>query len=236
MANQRLDAKLLTKLANRTGKNLKYLREQISRKASRQGISSEAALIIWAKELGIGTASALRKSSGEIRHEVRTASPTAPAPKTPVRDYRKAGDRATSQKAAFRNAIDNLLHDDELRSRCRDLLTAPRHFDRVFREATTLLETRIKKIAGIKQRMEFGDLVGKVLNPDPLKAVLVVSNEQAEHQGFFYMCRGLGLSFRNPAHHSLSEKFSREDALKFCAFVDTVLSVLKTATVHPERA
>src|SRR5262245_12428567 len=72
MAKRRINPSLLEKMANRSGKSQKYLREQISRKAGKQGISSAAAQIVWAKELGIGTANALNKLPADVREEVRS--------------------------------------------------------------------------------------------------------------------------------------------------------------------
>src|SRR3989339_894652 len=76
MAKSRLDIKWLKKLAEKTGKSLKYLREQISKKANQQGISSEAALILWAKTMRLGTAVYKRSLSSNIQEEVRSALPS----------------------------------------------------------------------------------------------------------------------------------------------------------------
>jgi hypothetical protein len=37
------------------------------------------------------------------------------------------------------------------------------------------------------------------------------------------------LAFRNPTHHKITDKYRREDALKVCAFIDNILSVLEGA-------
>jgi uncharacterized protein (TIGR02391 family) len=232
MPQKRLNPALLLKMAKKTGKSEKYLGEQISRKAGRQRISSTAAQLVWARELGIGIANALQKLSPEAREEVRSAGagPSIAPPRT------SNGKRSTTQKRKAEPitaaTIDTLLHDVQLRGRCRDLLRAKKHFDRVFREATTVLDDRLKKKTGITN-MNPEKLVGKALNPST--AVLEVSADKAEQEGFHSICRGIMLAFRNKAHHSLSDKFTREDALKFCSFIDTVLGVIDQAIIHPDR-
>jgi uncharacterized protein (TIGR02391 family) len=235
MPQKRLNEPLLQKMVAKTGKGKKYLREQISKKASKQGISSTAAQLIWAKQLGLGIANALHKLPADLRQEVRSVGVPLPS---------AASSRTTNGKTAApqrRNAepitaatIDILLQDAQLRTRCKDLLQAKKHFDRVFREATTVLDDRLKKKTGITD-MNPKNLVGKALTPDPAKAVIEVSSEKSEQEGFHGICMGIILAFRNKTHHSLSEKFTREDALKFCSFIDTVLGVIEQATVHLDR-
>src|SRR3989442_1264689 len=71
MPQKRLNPELLAKMAEKSGKSQQYLREQISRRASRQSISSTAAQLVWAKALGIGIAHAFNKAPMEVREEVR---------------------------------------------------------------------------------------------------------------------------------------------------------------------
>lgn len=227
MSKARLDPKLLKKLGERTNHKEKYLREQISKKASRGNISSEAVLILWAKKEEIGTAVYQRKLPADIRAEVRDFLPSifAVGQKTRVQKEKVK----LEKKSSLSLAIEYLIQDEELYDRCGDLIRARRNFDRVFREATTVLEDRIKRLSNVKG-MRPVDLVGKVLNPDPIKAILKVSEEKFEQEGFFSICKGLMLSFRATTHHELSDKFSREDALKFCGFVDSLLSILGQAS------
>lgn len=234
MPQKRLNEVLLKKMAAKTDKAEQYLREQISKKAGRQGISSTAAQLVWAKELGIGIANALHKVPADVREEVRSVGAIASA--VPLRMTN--GKRSSTQKGKAEPitgaTVDTLLHDAQLRGRCRDLLRAKKHFDRVFREATTVLDDRLKKKTGISN-MNPENLVGKALNPDPSKAVLEVSADKAEQEGFYSICKGIMLMFRNKTHHSLNDKLTREDALKFCSFIDTVLGVIDQAIIHSDR-
>ncbi len=233
MPELRLDASLLDKMAVRYGKPKKYMREQVSKRAARSGISSSAAQLVWAKELGIGVANRLAKVSAEIRQEVRSVAEGGGITGTAVNQPHKA--RSAQKAEPITSAtIRTLLLDDQLYARCKDLLQAPRHYDRVIREATTVLDDRLKKITGIKN-MNPENLVGKVLNPDPSRAVIEISADRSEQDAVYSICKGIMLGFRNPAHHSLSDKFTREDALKFCGFVDTALGLIQKGTVHPDR-
>lgn len=233
MAQKKLNPDLLDKMVKKTRKSKQYLREQVSRRASRHAVSSLAAQLLWARELGLGIATALNRADSGVRDEVRSSPPETP---THAAHGRRRPVRSFQQKKGpnLGAAINFLLEDSELRDRCRDLLLARRHYDRVVREATTVLDSRLKSVSGISG-MNPSALVGKALAPDPARAVVIVSTEKDEQEGFFYICRGVMQAFRNKAHHTLSDAFTQADALKFCGFIDTILSVVGKGQVHPER-
>src|ERR1035437_3738906 len=76
MPAPRLSPQLLDKLANKTGKSKQYLREQISKSASRRGVSSEAVLVNRANKAGISAGRYLNSLSADIREEVRALNGT----------------------------------------------------------------------------------------------------------------------------------------------------------------
>ena len=41
--------------------------------------------------------------------------------------------------------------------------------------------------------------------------------------------------FRNETHHNLSEKFTREEALQICGFIDNAVTLLDGAIFHKDR-
>lgn len=227
-----LDAGLMGKLVTKTGKPLKYVREQISKRAGRQGISSEAALILWAKEHDIGTSTYQRGLEPHIQEQVRAGLPAVfSSPRSATKGNGEQHNEVEPKAVSpVRAAIDYLLSDEELKRRCMVMLTARRDFDRAFREATTVLDDRLKKLAKIKGKVNPDALVAQVLHPD--RAILVVSEHEDEQTGFFHLIKGLMLAFRNPAHHSLDDKLTREDALRFCGFVDALLTILGKARVN----
>lgn len=232
MAKLRLDQNLLGKIAQKTRKKPQYLREQISRRAGKLGVSSLAAQVMWAQDLRIGVTSVLNRFA-EIREEIRSAQGQRSGPvQRTIKAHSARQKRKTKPISAA--TIDALLQDEQLRQRCKDLLTANKHFDRVFREATTVLDDRLQ-VKSTLDGMKPSDLVGKALNPDPQKAIIVVSQKPNEQEGFHAICRGLVSAFRNRAHHRLSARFSREDALKFCGFIDTILGIIEASPVHLDR-
>jgi len=235
MPKRQLDDDLLGKLEVRTGKSKQYLREQISRKAGKLGVSSLAAQLAWAKQMGIGITHALNRTSAEVREELRSAQVLPPIRGAGyiAHEHSKSA-KPKKEKRITGATIDTLLQDKQLQDRCKDLLLATKHFDRAFREATTVLDDRLKKKSGIKNLNPL-NLVGKAINPDPQKAIIEVSAEKDEQEGFHGICKGVMLAFRNKSHHELSDKFTREDALKFCGFIDAILGILEQANLHPER-
>lgn len=67
----RLDKKLVAKLASKLDKKPKYVREQLSKRANRKGITSEAELIDWARSEKIGTGTYLRQQPAHIQEQAR---------------------------------------------------------------------------------------------------------------------------------------------------------------------
>lgn len=78
----RLDKKLLTKLAEKLGKSEQYTREQISKKASQNRVSSEAYFVHWLNIVGIGSANFRRGLDQHIKSEILSLHPSEPTVKT----------------------------------------------------------------------------------------------------------------------------------------------------------
>lgn len=232
-----LDQDLLKKIAAKVGKPIQYIREQTSKRAAKLSVTSEAAQVLWAKELGLGTGFALRRLPPHVHQQVQTALPGSSGRTTrhPAGSPTKRAQKV-SPAAQVRAATDFLLSDDELRGRCRDLLARPKHLDRVLREATTILENRIKNLSELTGAINPEPLVNRALNPDLGKAILLISTEPTEQAGFHAICRGIVLAFRHRAHHQLDDKVTPEHALKLCAFIDVLLDILGKATRRVSEA
>ncbi|MEX1205677.1 MAG: TIGR02391 family protein [Dongiaceae bacterium] len=129
-------------------------------------------------------------------------------------------------------SIYNSIQDAELKERCSDLLSAPGNFDRVINQATQVLEDRIRTKAEADRSLTGTQLVNAVMKTDVNATVLKLSDNADEHEGICHVCRGVMLAFRNPTHHTITDQFSREDALKVCAFIDNLLRLVDRAEVR----
>ena len=121
-------------------------------------------------------------------------------------------------------ALYKSLEDSELKKRCEDILLGDDVFDRAINQATQVLEDRIKNKAGLSKSKLIGlPLVNKAIHKDLNETYLKFSNEPDIQEGYSNLIKGVISIYRNPTHHSLGYKCSREYALKTCAFIDDLL-------------
>jgi hypothetical protein len=227
----------MQKLATRLGKpDLTHINKLVSRRAARLGISSEAALVLLAKEHGIGAATYQRRLDASKQAEVRDGLPAAFAQERTSGNATMQSNRGTSRprivskRAALKAAIEYLIQDAELRSRCTDILLASGNFDRPINQATQVLEDRIRTKAQPPKKMVGENLVNYAYNEDLSRTVLTVASNDAEDQrGFTQILRGVVPAFRNRTHHHLTNAFSREEALRVCGFIDVLIRVVDSS-------
>jgi hypothetical protein len=156
--------------------------------------------------------------------EVRDALPAIFAPGTPR--ARSKPNKATgvprtgiSKKASLKLAIEYLIQDPILLSRCQDILMASSNFDRAINQATQILEDRIRTKAQPPQKLTGEKLVGYSFRR-------VASNDSDDQRGFTQILRGIVPAFRNLTHHHIIDRVSREEAMRVCGFVDVLLRVV----------
>jgi uncharacterized protein (TIGR02391 family) len=225
-----LDKKIMTKLAKKLGKSSTVdINKMVYGRASRQGISSEAALIQLAREHGIGSATYQGKLDPTKQAEARTNLPILLGAGNHRGTATKPGRKGNilSAKAAYKATIASLIQDDELRERCADLLVANKHFDRAINQATLVLEDRMRHKAQPLKKLVGENLVGFAFNEELAKTVLQVSSADSDDQrGFTQILRGIVPTFRNKTHHHVTATFGREDAMRVCGFIDVLLRIV----------
>lgn len=94
-----LDQALLRKVAARLGKTPQYIREQASKRANREGVASPAALVMWARDLGIGVGSAVKKLEPHVQQQLSVPRVVPPAGSAPRPRSGPQAPRRTSRKS-----------------------------------------------------------------------------------------------------------------------------------------
>ncbi|MGH7032806.1 MAG: TIGR02391 family protein [Stellaceae bacterium] len=235
MGKRILDPVLMQKVAKKRGKSVQRIAETVSKKAGKLGIASEAALILLAKEDGIGTAHFQRKLDPAIQSQVRDALPSifVPVSRAPGNGAAKKSGGSSrrkapiSGKAAVSLAIEYLIQDQMLLGRCSDLLKAKSNFDRPINQATQILEDRIRGKAQLGKGPTGDAVVNLAFKEDTDKTVLRVESADPDDQrGFTQILRGIVAAFRNKTHHQLTDTFSRQEAMRVVGFIDVLLRVV----------
>ena len=123
--------------------------------------------------------------------------------------------------------LPSLIQDEELRTRCSDLLAAEGQYDRVIREACVILEDRVRKAAGFgKDRVGTGLMQSAF---DAKSGPLQLSDHEQEQVGYMNIYSGVIAAYRNAAGHNVIDTYTQEDALRFVSMVDLLLEMVRCA-------
>ena len=128
------------------------------------------------------------------------------------------------------------IEDKDLKDRCGDILLGETAFDRAVNQATQILEDRIKVKAGLSGNNIIGlSLISKAVHSKIDKTILKFSDDAYVQEGFSNLFKGIISIYRNPTHHSLTFECSREYALKFCAYIDELLTQIEASEIIEEN-
>ena len=126
------------------------------------------------------------------------------------------------------------INDDELRNRTSDILSAPANYDRALREATTILEDRIRgkvpdlsKLIPKTSDMTGENLINKLLSP---KDPVLVCRDRHRQGPLFRMFGGVVAYLRNPSHHSVDDNVKWSWAWSVVGLVDQLLDELESTS------
>lgn len=128
-------------------------------------------------------------------------------------------------------ALYNAIADSELQKRCGDiLLEASGAFDRVINQATQVLEDRIKKKAKLQDTTLIGlPLVCRAIHSKLDITILKFSDNEEIQDKYSVLFKGIIGVYRNSTHHGVDYECTREDALKFCAYIYNLLKEVEKA-------
>jgi hypothetical protein len=230
VANQRLDQDLLNKVAKKTDKDsLPAVRNRVSKLASKLGISSEAALVVLARDLKLGHNKALRNLTADQRAEFRSTS-VPPARIGRVASSEPTAPKIISDQKVIREAVARLFTDPDMKQRVSDLVTARKHYDRPISEATKILEIRIRDKAPADKKNLVGlRLVSATFDQEYAKSHAKIGHDPKEHEGYVLQIRGVVSAFRNPTHHKIIDTFNQSDALSICAYINLLIKIVESA-------
>lgn len=134
------------------------------------------------------------------------------------------------------NDLYNSLTDTNLKERCVDLISADNHYDRVFNQATQVLENCIKEKANLTNTKMIGmNLVSKAIHSKLEQTILVFSEDEAEQEAWAALFKGIIGVYRNSTHHGLKFECTREDAIKFCSYVDLLIKELDKCSINESQ-
>lgn len=121
--------------------------------------------------------------------------------------------------------LPSLISDEQLKHRCRDLLEAGEHYDRVVREACVILEDRVRQEIEAEKNVVGVNLMRRAFSPKvgPIR----LSGEEEEQKGIMNMYAGLMAFFRNSTGHNVIDTYDQQEALQFVVLVDLLLSMVK---------
>jgi uncharacterized protein (TIGR02391 family) len=156
------------------------------------------------------------------------AAETTPKPQRDAQEAWVETARLKRRLQIAERSLPSLIADDELRRRCEDLLAADEHHDRVVREASVILEDRVRKAIGAGKNVVGVPLMQKAFSPN--NNLLRLSDHDQEQVGAMQIYSGVMAFFRNEAGHNLIETYGQEDALRFVVFVDLLLAMVRRAT------
>jgi uncharacterized protein (TIGR02391 family) len=235
MGSRILNAKIVEKLCKARRLTPNAVRVKVSQLAAKLGVPSQVALVLLAREDGIGTAVYQRSLNADMQAAIRdtlakpkTVLHRPSSPKTVATMER----RSTSRRNVLKGAIELLIHDEQLRSKCADILLARSNFDRPINQATLVLEDRIRKKVRPPIPMVGETLVNYAFNEKLEKTRLRVASAQAEEQrGITIILRGFVPAFRNITHHHIVDTFTQEDAIRTCVFIDLLLRVVDSTKI-----
>jgi len=131
-----------------------------------------------------------------------------------------------------------VIKDGELRKRCSDLLRSPNNYDRVIREATTILEDRMRNkcpheiLSSLipNSNDQIGEnLVNKLFPPD--HSVLSISSDKHKRIAFYKILLGTFAYLRHPYHHRLDPNTEWSWAWSAVGFIDRLLADIDSCVV-----
>jgi uncharacterized protein (TIGR02391 family) len=119
-----------------------------------------------------------------------------------------------------------VILDQELLRISRRITNNPNNNDRVIDNALTVLEDRIRNVAGLN-KSDFGQrLIDKTFRPGD--GVLIISDVGNEPEGYWKLFDGFFKALKNPLSHRRIP-YVKNEAIQIIQFADYLISLLEKA-------
>lgn len=122
-----------------------------------------------------------------------------------------------------------LIRDAELKDRAAGLLVGDKNYDTAVREATVILEDRVRKKSGVSG-VSGVELMTAAFKEDT--GALIVSDDSSEQRGVHMTFRGIIGWVRNSFHHHVIDATAQGDAMRIIAFIDWLLEEVDRARIR----
>ena len=76
------------------------------------------------------------------------------------------------------------------------------------------------------------NLVSKAIHSKLDQTILVFSRDESEQEAWAALFKGIIGVYRNPSHHGLQFECTREDAIKFCSYVDLLIKEIDKSSIN----
>lgn len=164
--------------------------------------------------------------SGRQRLE---APPPGAAPTRRVAELYQEIAKLRHELDIARATPDGLIRDSQLRDRVEGLLAEERNYDRAVREASVILEDRVRTKSGLAH-LHGVDLMTAAFKED--SGALMVSDISAEQAGVHMAFRGMVAWVRNSFGHRVIDATAQGDAMRIVAFIDWLLEEVGRARLR----
>lgn len=185
--------------------------------------------LIDLKGLNVGS---LAKGLGFLTEHGRQQLDTPPPGAAPTRTIAQAHQEIARLRRELEVAgtkPEGLIRDVQLKDRVAGLLSGERNFDTAVREATVILEVRVRDKSGLK------DLSGRDLMSAAFKkhtGALILSDDDSEQEGVQLTFMGIVGWVRNSFHHRVIDATAQGDAMRIIAFIDWLLEEVDRARLR----
>lgn len=234
--NSLINERLIEKISQKIKKPEKYIREQVSKKANVYGVQSPAAIIIWARSLGLSTTRVMNSLPPHFQEQVHSGIRFSP-----LRARKEEGLNTSDEidNLRIKSLRDNLsgfkIKDYDIHIEIKDVtqrrFNSGQYADAV-ESAYKLVIKRVKAIVLRKtgEKLDGAKAMGKAFDFDSQPPLVKFNNlisdeEKDEQRGIAFLFKGITFIRNRKAHEDviLNDPYK---ALEYLAIASVLMRLL----------